>query len=58
MRDLIRKCPNCKRYTMRDICDKCGVETRTSHPPRYSPDDRYRIYKARIGREYVPLLID
>jgi len=54
---LIKKCPVCKSYTMKEECDRCGVKTHVAHPVKYSPDDKYRLYKARIGREYLSLLL-
>lgn len=29
----IRKCPNCKTYTMKEICPTCNSETKIAHPP-------------------------
>ena len=57
MTSLIKKCPVCKSYTMKDKCERCGVKTHVAHPVKYSPDDKYRFYKARIGREYLSLLL-
>ena len=45
MRSSIRKCPKCGRYTLEDKCQSCDVDTVTSHPARYSPDDRYGKYR-------------
>jgi len=41
MRWLLRKCPQCSSYTLREICPYCGVRTVTPHPPRFSPKDKY-----------------
>ncbi len=32
----IRKCPNCGRYTLKEVCPVCGSETKVAHPPRAS----------------------
>ena len=44
---LIRKCPKCGDYTMKQICDHCYEKTYIAHPPKYSPDDKWRFFKAR-----------
>ncbi|HDI01030.1 MAG TPA: RNA-protein complex protein Nop10 [Candidatus Bathyarchaeota archaeon] len=52
MRWLMRKCVNCGRYTLRqDKCPICGSEVRVPHPPRFSPEDKYVLYrlKAKYG---------
>ncbi|MDQ3972602.1 MAG: RNA-protein complex protein Nop10 [Thermoproteota archaeon] len=45
MKHLIRKCPNCGKYTLKQECNSCGVRTIDPHPPKYSPDDRYARYR-------------
>ncbi len=50
MRFQMRKCPDCKRYTLKDECPKCGNKTVTVHPGKYSPDDKYARY--RISDRY------
>ncbi|MEM2897439.1 MAG: RNA-protein complex protein Nop10 [Candidatus Bathyarchaeia archaeon] len=45
MRTFIKKCPSCGRYTLKELCPSCGKKTSTPHPPKFSPDDRYWIYK-------------
>ena len=46
-------CDCCKQYSMRKICTKCGKPTRSAHPARFSPDDKYSknrvILKKRFG---------
>ena len=43
---LLKKCPDCKNYTLKDICKKCKKETISAHykfpkirdaPPRSAP---------------------
>ncbi|MGA8855913.1 MAG: RNA-protein complex protein Nop10 [Candidatus Bathyarchaeia archaeon] len=41
MKWLLRKCPNCKTYTLKQNCPKCGEPTVTPHPPKFSPHDKY-----------------
>ena len=45
MRFQMRKCPSCKRYTLKDECPQCGDKTVTVHPGKYSPDDKYARYR-------------
>ncbi|MBW9223509.1 RNA-protein complex protein Nop10 [Methanothermococcus sp. SCGC AD-155-E23] len=46
----IRKCPRCKRYTLKDICSVCGEKTVTVKPPRFSLEDRYGKYRRMLKR--------
>ncbi|MEM0015407.1 MAG: RNA-protein complex protein Nop10 [Zestosphaera sp.] len=50
MKFLLRKCPNCGRYTLRESCPACNTRTVCPHPPRFSPIDRYVDY--RIAAKY------
>ena len=53
MKSSIRKCPKCGRYSLEMKCSDCGMDTVTSHPARYSPDDRYGKYRRMsIQEEY------
>ncbi len=45
MKWLIHKCTNCKVYTLSDKCLKCGKETVSAHPHRYSPTNKYVKYR-------------
>ncbi|NPA70143.1 MAG: RNA-protein complex protein Nop10 [Crenarchaeota archaeon] len=46
MQAILRKCKRCGRYTLRkDRCPYCGGEVVNPHPPKYSPDDRYFVYR-------------
>jgi len=42
---LLRKCENCKAYTLSKICKKCNVDTVYPHPPKFSLEDKYTIYR-------------
>ena len=46
----IKRCGVCGKYTLGQEC--CGEGTRTAHPPRYSPQDKYAKYRRmeRFGR--------
>ncbi len=45
MRFLLRKCPKCGTYTLKDECPRCGSKTRVAHPSRFSPEDKYVRYR-------------
>jgi H/ACA ribonucleoprotein complex subunit 3 len=47
---IIKKCPGCGKYTMKEKCPGCGSATKTPHPPKFSPEDRYGRYR-RMARE-------
>lgn len=42
---LIRNCVKCGTYTMKEVCPRCGTATKTAHPPKFSPEDRYGRYR-------------
>lgn len=45
MRFQLRKCSKCNQYTLKDKCPKCGAETISAHPAKFSPDDKYMRYR-------------
>ncbi|QLH09760.1 RNA-protein complex protein Nop10 [Candidatus Nitrosotenuis sp. DW1] len=45
MKFQIRKCPDCKKYTLKDACPHCSSKTNTVHPAKFSPDDKYARYR-------------
>jgi len=44
----LKKCLKCKVYTFKEVCPKCGGETKNPHPPPFSPLDRYGKYRRKI----------
>jgi len=50
LRWLIRRCDKCVLYTLKEECPKCGSETRSPHPAKFSPSDKYAKYKAYEGK--------
>jgi H/ACA ribonucleoprotein complex subunit 3 len=46
MRSKLRKCQDCGRYTLKDIC-LCGSKTIVPQPPRFSPQDRFGEYRRK-----------
>ncbi len=51
---LLRVCRECGRYTLRAKCPDCGAETRTPHPARFSPTDRYGKYRRMLTQATRP----
>ncbi|MDT7858576.1 MAG: RNA-protein complex protein Nop10 [Candidatus Aenigmarchaeota archaeon] len=47
----LRKCNNCKRYTLKEICNYCGSKTSYPHPPRYSPEDKFGEFRRKTLKE-------
>ena len=51
MKTVMFKCRACGRYTFENKCPKCGEETTTPIPARFSPEDHYGKYRRRLLRE-------
>ncbi|UCE37366.1 MAG: RNA-protein complex protein Nop10 [Thermoplasmata archaeon] len=47
MRSILRKCEDCGKYTLKDICS-CGKKTMVPIPPRFSPQDRFGEYRRKL----------
>ena len=45
MRFQLRKCSKCGVYTLKNDCPKCNEETKSAHPAKFSPDDKYMRYR-------------
>jgi len=46
MKGILRKCVKCGRYTLKqDKCPCCGSKVVVPHPPKFSPEDKYRKYR-------------
>ncbi|WP_400239931.1 RNA-protein complex protein Nop10 [Methanomethylophilus alvi] len=53
MRSQIRRCPQCGRYTLSEVCGRCTSPTVCPIPPRFSPEDRYGKYRRKtLKQEY------
>lgn len=44
----MRKCLDCKIYTFKDSCPKCGKKTVSPIPPPFSPEDKYGKYRREL----------
>ncbi|MCI4318832.1 MAG: RNA-protein complex protein Nop10 [Thermoplasmata archaeon] len=45
---LLHRCSACRRYTLGPVCPECGGPTRTPHPARFSPQDRWGKYRRAL----------
>lgn len=43
----IRKCIDCNSYTLQKKCPNCGSKTRSPHPAKFSPEDKYGEYRRK-----------
>jgi H/ACA ribonucleoprotein complex subunit 3 len=49
---LLRKCEKCGKYTLnKEACPYCGGKVLVPHPPKFSPDDKYLMYRMALKRE-------
>jgi len=44
---MIRRCPDCKTYTLREICRKCNKKTINPNPPKFSLEKETKYGKYR-----------
>ncbi|MEM4500157.1 MAG: nucleolar RNA-binding Nop10p family protein [Candidatus Woesearchaeota archaeon] len=49
----LRICPSCGKYTMKDICDSCNVNTVIFKTLKFSLEDKYQQYRISKKREYL-----
>ena len=47
MQRLLKKCPADGTYTLKPDCPKCKAPTRSAHPPKYSKEDKYAVYRRK-----------
>ncbi|EES99598.1 Ribosome biogenesis protein Nop10 [Giardia duodenalis ATCC 50581] len=45
---ILCKCSSCDAYTLEEACPHCGAVTRTAHPAKFSPDDKYSEQRVRF----------
>ncbi|RNJ78070.1 MAG: RNA-protein complex protein Nop10 [Nitrosopumilus sp. H8] len=51
MKFQLRRCTECKRYTLKEKCPACSGDTASAHPAKFSPDDKYMRY--RLAERYA-----
>ncbi|MDY6789002.1 MAG: RNA-protein complex protein Nop10 [Candidatus Nanohaloarchaea archaeon] len=44
----IKKCRDCKYYSLEDRCGNCGGRTEKPEPPKFSPEDRHGKYRRKV----------
>lgn len=48
------KCTKCNRYTLNQrVCPSCGGPVSEPGPPKYSPQDKYGVYRRKAKRKSV-----
>ena len=47
----IKKCIECKTYTLKLKCQKCGSDTAVPRPAKFSPEDQYGSYRRRAKHD-------
>ena len=47
MKVQLRICKNCNKFTLKDKCSNCKLETISAHPAKFSPDDKYMRYRIK-----------
>ena len=50
---ILKVCRSCERYTLAEQCPACHGPTRSPHPARFSPQDRYGSYRRRLYAEHA-----
>ncbi|MCI4358354.1 MAG: RNA-protein complex protein Nop10 [Thermoplasmata archaeon] len=48
---ILRFCLACQRYSLDVSCPSCGASTRSPHPARFSPQDRWGKYRRALMAE-------
>ncbi|MEK6843349.1 MAG: nucleolar RNA-binding Nop10p family protein [Candidatus Micrarchaeota archaeon] len=43
----MKVCKNCQKYSLEMKCGSCGSQTNAAHPPKYSKEDKYAIYRRK-----------
>jgi H/ACA ribonucleoprotein complex subunit 3 len=53
---LLRKCEKCGKYTLKvEMCPYCGGKVRVPHPPKFSLDDKYLMYRMALKKGGQPV---
>ena len=53
MKFQIRKCQKCEKYSLKEKCVNCNIQTNSSHPAKFSPDDKYVRYRIKDKFEEI-----
>lgn len=47
---LLKRCLQCKEYTLQDACPRCGAKAKPNRPAKFSPEDQYGEYRRKLKR--------
>jgi H/ACA ribonucleoprotein complex subunit 3 len=47
---LMRYCPACRDYTLKDVCPRCGGKAVQNTPAKFSPEDNYGEYRRKLKK--------
>ena len=47
MKFQIRRCEKCNAYSLKEKCNICKENTKSVHPAKFSPDDKYMRYRIK-----------
>jgi H/ACA ribonucleoprotein complex subunit 3 len=51
---IMKKCPKCKSYTIRETCSKCNSKAESAHPMKFSIEKEKKYGKYRVeGKQSV-----
>jgi len=45
-------CERCSLYTLSKTCSKCQIGTKSAHPARFSPDDKFSKQRITIKQRF------
>jgi len=48
--NIILRCGNCGKYTMKEVCS-CSGKAITPKPGKFSPEDKYGMYRRKAKLE-------
>lgn len=47
---LLKRCTQCKEYTLQETCPRCGAAAKPNRPAKYSPEDPYGEYRRKLKK--------
>ena len=53
MKFQLRLCEICMVYSLKEKCIHCGNETKSAHPAKFSPDDKYLKYRIKDNHNII-----
>jgi len=45
-------CEKCQKYTLQKNCNGCSAATRSAHPARFSPDDKFSRQRVTLKKRF------